>query len=236
MPSNISCPGCGHQGRLPDDLPAGAVLTCHVCRVKFPAQPLVPAPEPADPHGLGVWVGDAISTTPLPPPPMTVTPPPPVVTAQTAAAHLQWVQAEVEQFDVYVARQLALFQKMREQLATFESKTRGEAIVKQQALDRDRAILDARAKGLDAQEAKISAALKLQAEELHGELERQVAAERDNLAKRAEALARTERSLERRMFELDEMEKGVRRELEDAACRLSSHHSPHVYDTALTPG
>ena len=235
MPSNISCPGCGHEGRLPDDLPAGAVLTCHVCRVKFPARPLVPGPEPADPHGLGVWVGDAISITPLPPPP-TVSTPSPVVTAQTAAAHLSWVQAEVEQFDVYVARQLALFQKMREQLATFESKTRGEAIVKQQALDRERAILGARARDLDAQEAKISAALKLQAEELHGELERQVSAERDNLAKRAEALARTERSLERRMFELDEMEKGVRRELEDAAGRLGAHPSPHVYDTAFTPG
>ncbi len=242
MPSNISCPGCGHEGRLPDALPAGAVLTCHVCRVKFPAQPLVPAHEPADPHGLGVWVGDAISSTPLPPPQtvpppaLPVPPPPPVVTPHNAAAHWQWVRTEVEQFDLYVARQLALFQKMREQLATFESKTRGEAIVKQQALDRDRALLDARTKELDAQEAKISAALNLQAEELHGELEQQVAAERENLAKRAEALARTERSLERRMFELDEMEKGVRRELEDAAGRFGSHPAPAVYDTALTPG
>jgi hypothetical protein len=235
MPSNISCPGCGHQGRLPNDLPAGAVLTCHSCRVKFPAEPLVPPPEPADPHGLGIWVGDAITTTPLPPAPV-VTPPPPVVTPQNAAAHLEWVRAEVEQFDLYVTRQLALFQKMREQLAAFESKTRGDAILKLQALDRDRAILDARAKDLDAQEAKISAALKLQAQELHAELERQVSDERENLARRAEALTCTERSLERRMFELDEMERGVRRELEDAAGRLGAHPPSAAYDTAFTTG
>ncbi len=233
MPSYISCPGCGHQGRLPNDLPAGAVLTCHVCRVKFPAEPLVPSPEPADPHGLGVWVGDAITTTPLPPP-AAVSPPPPVVTPQNAAAHLEWVRAEVEQFDLYVSRQLALFQKMREQMAAFESKTRGDAILKQQALDRDRAVLDARANDLNAQEAKISAALKLQAAELHGELERQVATERENLARRAEAVARTERSLERRMFEMDETERGVRRELEDAAGRLGSHPPSVAYDTAFT--
>lgn len=234
MPSNISCPGCGHQGKLPNDLPAGAVLTCHACRVKFPAEPLVPAVAPtADPHGLGVWVGDAITTTPLPSPPV-VPPQPPAVTPQNAAAHVEWVRAELEQFDLYVARQLALFQKMREQLAGFESKTRGDAILKQQALDRDRAILDARAKDLDAQEAMLSAALKLQAAELHAELERQVSDERENLARRAEALTRTERSLERRMFELDEMERGVRRELEDAAGRLGSHPPLVAYDTAFT--
>ena len=194
MSPNIYCPGCGHLGRLPADLPERAVLTCHVCRVKFPAEPLIPPPEPlpvAD--GLGVWVGDAITTTPLPPggvgaselvapapaPAVPVVPPPPVVTPQNAAAHLEWVRAEVEQFDLFVARQLALFQKMREQLATFESKARAEAVLKQQALDRDRAVLDARAKDLDTQEAKLSAALKLQAAELHAELERQVADERE---------------------------------------------------------
>ena len=236
MPTNISCPGCGNLGPPPEQLAEDAILTCPECGVRFPARPLVPPAPAADPHGLGVWVGDAITTTPHPGQPVDPRPTP-VVTPQNAAAHLEWVRTEVERFDVYVARQLSLFQKMLDQLAAFESKTRTEAILKEQSLDRDRALLDARAKELDAQEAKISAALKLQAEELHAELERQVSAERDNLAKRAEALARSERSLERRLAEMDEMERDMKRELEDAACRLTgAHPAPRTYDTAFTAG
>jgi hypothetical protein len=217
MPVKISCPACANQGELPDQLPDGSMLTCRACGVRFPAGSITPPTLPAvttDSNGLGVWVGDTTVAPPVAAPP--AIPPAPVVTPQNAAAHLEWVRAETERFEVYVERQLAVLAKMREQVVAFETKSRAEAVQREQALARDRAILEARAKDLDAQEGKISAALKLQAAELHAELNRQVDAERENLAQRAEAIARTERSLERRMFELDELERGIRQELEEA--------------------
>lgn len=230
MSVNISCPVCANQGELPADMPAGATLTCRACGVRFAAPP-VAAPVAADGPGLGVWVGDGSA-----PPSPAVAPAPPTVTRQNAAAHLDWVRAEAERFDEYVNRQLAVLTKMREQIVAFENKTRTEVVLREQAVARDRALLDARAADLDAQEAKISAALKLQAEELQGELDRQVAAERENLARRAEAVARTERSLERRMFELDELERGIRQELESAAGRFANTPSPRLTDTAFACG
>lgn len=237
MPVKISCPACANQGELPDHLPDGSMLTCRACGVRFPAGSITPPTLPTvttDTHGLGVWVGDASVAPPVAAAP--TTPPPPVITPQNAAAHLDWVRAETDRFAVYVDRQLAVLAKMREQIVAFESKARAEAVQREQALARDRAILDARAADLDAQEGKISAALKLQAAELHAELDRQVAAERENLAKRAEALARTERSLERRMFELDELERGVRQELEESAGRLVATPMPRALNTAFACG
>jgi hypothetical protein len=236
MPVNISCPACANQGELPDDIPAGSTLTCRACGVQFPATTATAPPAvPADPSGLGVWVGDSTAAPPLGPT-VVMKAAPPVVTAQNAAAHLEWVRAETERFEQYVARQLAVMAKMRDQIAAFENKSRTEAVQREQALARDRAILDARAADLDAQEAKISSALRLQAEELHAELERQVAAERENLAKRAEALARTERSLERRMFELDELEQGVRKELDEAAGRFANTPLPRAFNSSFACG
>jgi hypothetical protein len=239
MPVNISCPACANQGELPDDVPAGSTLTCRACGVQFPVTAAVPPTPPtpaasaasADTSGLGVWVGDAAVG-----PPVVLKSPPPVVTPQNAAAHLEWVRAETERFELYVSRQLAVLAKMRDQIAAFENKSRTEAVQKEQALARDRAMLDARAKDLDVQESKISAALRLQAEELHAELERQVAEERENLAKRAEALARTERSLERRMFELEELEQGVRKELDEAAGRFANTPMPRAFNTSFACG
>lgn len=237
MPVKISCPACANQGELPDQLPDGSMLTCRACGVRFPAGSTTPPALPAvttDSHGLGVWVGDTSGTPPVAAAP--AVPPPPVVTPQNAAAHLEWVRAETERFGVYVERQLAVLAKMREQVVAFEAKARAETVQREQALARDRAILDARAADLDAQEAKISAALKLQAAELHAELNRQVDAERENLAQRAEAIARTERSLERRMFELDELERGIRQELEETAGRFTVTPPPRAAVTVFACG
>ncbi|MCU0703037.1 MAG: hypothetical protein MUF18_03500 [Fimbriiglobus sp.] len=223
MSAKMCCPACDHPGTLPPGVPADALLTCPTCGVRFPATPIVPPDVPP----LGVWVGDGHSDPPVPDLPL------PVVTPENAAAYLAWVRAEVERFDVYVARQLALFQKMREQIAAFESRTRTEAVRKEQALDRDRAVLDARAKELDAQEAKISAALKLEAAGLQEELGRQVAAEREQLARRAETLARGERALERRTREVEELEERLRAETRQVERR--TREAEETGRVAITP-
>lgn len=75
--------------------------------------------------------------------------------------------------------------------------------------------LDARVKELDAREAELTARRNRQAEELSAELDRAVAAERVDLARRAEALAHAERTLEQRRGTLCEAEDGVRRQLHE---------------------
>lgn len=217
MSVNISCPSCANQGELPDDLPLNTTLTCRACGVRFnspvPVAPLLPA---TDPHEMGVWVGGPAAATPMPTVPTApATPPPPDITPQNAVAHLEWVRAEVQRFDEYVNRQLVALQKMREQIVSFEGKARSEAVMREQAAARDRAILDARARELEGHLAEQSAALDRQAKELQAELDRQVMVERENLARRAEALARAERSVERRLKELDEMEETIRGGLDD---------------------
>lgn len=223
MPVKVSCPSCNNQGELPDDTPADATLSCRACGTRFPAM-TAPTPAPAAPPavdpGLGVWVGDDSTVAA----PLTVAAPP-VITAENAAAHLEWLQAEVQRFEAHVGRQLAVLQKFREQVVAFENKARADAVVREQAAARDRAILDARARDLDAREAEQMARLNQQAEELGAELDRQVAAERENLAKRAEALTRAERSLERRLKEMEEIEEDVRREVEHAE-RLTTTPAP----------
>lgn len=209
MAVNISCPACGVRGDLPDVTPPNAVLTCQRCGVRFTPPPAAPPPPPplpsADGPSLGIWVGDGAAPTPP-----AVAPAPPAVTRQNAAAHLDWVRAETVRFAEYVTRQLGVIGKMREQVLAFDTKTRAEALQREQAVARDRALLDARAADLDAQATSGSASLQLQAEELQAELDRQVAAERENLARRVEAVAGEERAQERRRRELDEAEKDVR--------------------------
>lgn len=235
MPVKVSCPSCNNQGELPDGTPPDVTLTCRACGVRFPATPFAPPPAPvapADAGGMAVWVGDdtlgAVPLTPALAAPMT---PAPAITAENAAAHLAWLQAEVQRFEAHVSRQLGVLQKFREQVVAFENKARADAVVREQAAARDRAILDARARDLDAREAELMTRLNQQAEELGAELDRQVSAERDNLAHRAEALTRAERSLERRLKELDEIEEDVRREV-DHAERLTVTPAPRG---AITP-
>lgn len=215
MSVNISCPSCANQGELPDDLPPNTTLTCRACGVRFnsPAPVVTPPSLAVDPHGMGVWVGGPVAAAPVLSTP--AVPPPPDITPENAAAHLEWVRAEVQRFDEYVNRQLTALQKMREQIVAFEGKSRSEAVMREQAAARDRAILDARARELEGRLAEQSASLDRQAKELQGELDRQVMVERENLARRAEALARAERSVERRLKELDEMEESIRGELDD---------------------
>jgi hypothetical protein len=245
MPVKVSCPSCNNQGELPDDTPPDATLSCRACGVRFPvtavpaaapgsvwgATPPTPPTPPVD-SGLGVWLGDDSAVAA----PLTVaaTPAAPDITAANAAAHLEWLQAEVQRFEAHVSRQLAVLQKFREQVVAFENKARADAVVREQAAARDRAILDARARDLDAREAELMARLNHQAEELGAELDRQVAAERENLARRAEALTRAERSLERRLKEMEEIEEDVRREV-DHAERLTVTPAPRSVTTTPPP-
>jgi len=106
-----------------------------------------------------------------------------------------------------------------------EQKGRTEWVQQEQAIARDRAMLDARARELDAQQAKLSADLKRQAEELQAELDRRVVAEQENLTRRAEALARSERAMERRREELDATEGPVGRELQAEVERLQGENA-----------
>lgn len=244
MPVKVSCPSCNNQGQLPDDTPRDATLSCRACGVRFPlmstpalapdslwavSPPTPPTATPQVDSGLGVWVGD--DSTVAAPLTVPAAPAAPAVTAENAAAHLEWLQAEVQRFEAHVSRQLGVLQKFREQVVAFENKARADAVVREQAAARDRALLDARARDLDAREAELIARLNQQAEELGAELDRQVAAERENLAKRAEALTRAERSLERRLKEMEEIEEDVRREV-DHAERLTVTPGPR---SAITP-
>lgn len=218
MPVKVSCPACDNQGELPDGTPPDVTLTCRACGVQFPANSFAPPPAPAAPDdsgGMAVWVGDSAAAA-APQTVFAVTSAAPAITAENAAAHLDWLRAEVARFEAHVGRQFGVLQKFRDQVVAFENKARAEAVIREQAAARDRAILDARARDLEAREAELMAQLNRQAEELGAELDRQVAAERENLARRAEALTRAERSLERRLKEMDEIEEDVRREVEHA--------------------
>lgn len=258
MPVNISCPACQNQGELPDDVPADATLSCRRCKTKFSPhpQPIAPAASSTDTGAMGVWVGDdtvvdSLPTLTRPPAAAAAVAEPPTVrrpelqpvspvapsplaaaiTPENAAAHLGWLREETERFEAHVKNQLAVLRKMRDQIASYESTARSEAVLRDQAAARDRAILDARGRELEAREAELTARLNRQAEELSAELDRQVAAERENLARRAEALARAERSLELRLKEVEELEEGVRRELDETAKRLTVTPAPQRLHT-----
>lgn len=209
---------------------AGATLTCRSCGVRFspiaelPATPVLPPPL-AEPDPLldapgGVWVG----VGPAAPPPVVSLTPVPVkaaqrsladVTPENAAAHAAWLRAETERFQNYVERQLAALGKMREQVAAFEAKARADALVREQAVNRDRALVEGRAADLAQREATLAAALTRQGDQMAAELNQMVAAERDHLGKRAAELEKTERSLQVRLAEAEELEQTLRRELDE---------------------
>jgi signal transduction histidine kinase len=231
----ISCPACGNQGDLPAGGLSGVVVTCRQCGVKFAPNPN-PAPFSVAPavvtdSELAVWVGEGPSrqtdVAPILPPveeqiPLAVavadpTPQPTGVeiTAENAAGHLEWLRTETHRFGVYVDRQLAALGKMREQVAAFESKSRADAVVREQALSRERMALDSRAVNIARRETELAAALTQQGDVLAAELNELVSAERDNLARRAEELAKTERSLQLRLNEVEELEHTLRQELDE---------------------
>ena len=208
---------------------AGATLTCRNCGVQFspiadlPSAPVVPPPVSVEPDPLpdaagGVWVGG-----PAVPPVVAVAPAAVKaaqrtladITPENAAAHAAWLRAETERFQNYVERQLAALGKMREQVAAFEAKARADALVREQGLNRERAVVEARAAEVARKEAEFAAALTQQGDELAAELNRQVAAERENLGKRAADLERLERSLQVRLAEVEELEHTLRQELDE---------------------
>jgi hypothetical protein len=141
--------------------------------------------------------------------------PPPEITPENAAAHLRWLTEETRRFQTFVDRQLGVLQKMRAQLNEFEAKARADLLGREQALNRERAVLDARAADVARRESELAAALTRQGEELTAELERLVAAEREQLSRRADELARGEEALQRRLAEAEETEQTMRAELEE---------------------
>ncbi len=206
---------------------AGATLTCRSCGVRFSPIAELPTavPPPVDPDPLpdaagGVWVG----VGPAAPAPVVSLTPAPVkaaqrsladVTPENAAAHAAWLRAETERFQNYVDRQLAALGKMREQVAAFEAKARADALVREQAVNRDRALVEGRATDLAQREATLADALTRQGDEMAAELNQMMAAERDHLGKRAADLERLERSLQVRLAEVEELEHTLRRELDE---------------------
>lgn len=194
-----SCPKCRFEGSLPDDDPGG-LIACPKCGTEF--APTAAAPPVVFPDTPAVWVGAG--------PPPAVTPPPrrgldprlapnPVptgadgkpieITSANAAKHLDWLRAEVGRFDAYVARQLAALRQQRDALAAAESAATDALVTRDMQASRTSAELDAARAAL--------------------------AAERDELARRAESLERGERSLHRRLAEVDELEQQLRGELEE---------------------
>jgi hypothetical protein len=235
----ISCPSCGNQGELPDGGLGQVLLTCRQCGVKFspfaeaPATPTPPA-APVPPliptvaaESVGVWVGTGLSAAVDPvaveppraaPPVVELQPAPPLtlsdLTPETAAAHLDWLKAETDRFQAFVDRQLTALMKMREQVTAAEAKARADTVRREQALNRERTVLDARSADLARRETELAATLTRQGDELAAELDRAVATERDHLAKRADELALMEYSLQQRMAEVMEMEQTLRGELD----------------------
>jgi hypothetical protein len=148
---------------------AGATLTCRNCGVQFSpiadlpsAPPLSVEPDPLPDAAGGVWVGGPSV------PPVVATAPAAVkaaqktladITPENAAAHAAWLRAETERFQNYVERQLAALGKMREQVAAFEAKARADALVREQGLNRERAVVEARAAEVARKEAEFAAAL-----------------------------------------------------------------------------
>lgn len=232
----ISCPACGNQGDLPAGGLGGGIVTCRNCGVRFAPVPeithLLPPPVPpvGDDSVTSVWVGgpaaDVVPVLPVDPAlPLSVAvddtveqtqlTTAPEITPETAAAHLNWLRTETHRFAVYVDRQLAALGKMREQIANYESKTRAEAVVREQTLNRERAALDARAADLARRESELAAALTRQGDQLAAELGEIVATEREHLATRAAELEKMELSLHQRLLEADELEHALREELRE---------------------
>jgi chromosome segregation ATPase len=152
---------------------------------------------------------------PVPAAPIPAIEPPDAITAANAAAHLQWLEDETKRFQDYVDRQLATFQKMREQVAEYESKTRAEALRREQELNRDRAVLDARIAEVNRREAELAATLARHEEELVAELQRLIASEREQIARRSEELDRREQSLAQQFHEMEDIEYSLRNELDE---------------------
>ena len=211
MPLLVSCPKCRFDGHLPDDDPGG-VVACPTCGTAFaPRAALAPVTlSSALADGLSVWVGSDPLPAVTPPPSRGLRPellpganplpppgtPPVEITAANAGAHLDWVRGEVRRFNGYVARQLDLLKKRREEVAALESRAAEAFVTRDLGLTRAHADLAARAAALDRRDADL-------------------AAERAALATRADAVAREERALERQTAEVDELEQTLRGELEE---------------------
>lgn len=222
----ISCPSCGNQGELPDGGLGQVTLTCRNCGVKFSPFAETPTPAVGGPvvESSAVWIGPGagpVAVVPAPKPVVTREPAAAAsltlsdLTPETAAAHLGWLRAETQRFQVYVERQLAALQKMREQVAAYEAKARADTVLREQVLGRERAVVEARTADISRREAELAAALNRRGEELAVELERQVATERGHLERRADELARLEQSLQQRLFEVEELEQTLRSELDE---------------------
>lgn len=185
------CPKCRFEGSLPDDDPGGTIA-CPKCQTEFTPEVALSADAPA------VWVGAGA------PPTVGVTPPPrkglnplptgadgqPVeITPSNAGKHLDWMKTEVARFDAYVARQMNLLRKRRDELSAAESAAANALVARDLQSTRERATLEADRAAL--------------------------AAEREGLARRAEALDRSEKAVQRRLAEVEELEQELRGELEE---------------------
>ncbi|MBN9522586.1 hypothetical protein J0H58_29375 [bacterium] len=174
----VCCPKCRFEGALPDDDPGGTIA-CPKCGTEFAPGGALPADATA------VWVGTGAPPGVTPPPlrkganplPTGAAGRPVEITPSNAGKHLDWMKNEVARFDAYVARQLEVLRKRRDELAAAESAAANALVARDLQGTREKAALEADRAAL--------------------------AAEREGLTRRAEALDRAERSLQRRLAEVE---------------------------------
>jgi hypothetical protein len=238
MPTLISCPMCGLEGELPDDL-VGGLIACPRCNGQFAPSAGVPSvtlssgvgggasPDatvssgrpttPAELDGMSVYVGSQRVPVDVntPPPARSLSPdlgpyavrqpegwddPGVEVTEETAAAHLGWLRQEVARFNRFVAQQLDLIRRSREEMARTDAQVTAAFVTREQEMGREKATRAARA-----------AALEKRAADREAELDARAAA----LEKRLAEVERMEASVQRKLQEAEEIEETLRTELED---------------------
>jgi DNA repair exonuclease SbcCD ATPase subunit len=122
------------------------------------------------------------------------------VTEENAAEHFVWVQQEVDRFNRFVVQQLDLIRRSREEIARTDSQVTAAYITRNQELNREKAIVAARASTLKKLEAD-------RAEEF--------ARQRERLTQRIAEIDRIEATMQRKLAEIEEIEETLRTELEE---------------------
>lgn len=120
-----------------------------------------------------------------------------VITAETAAAHVDWIEKEVARFNRFMTQQLDLIQKTRLDLTRADSQLTAAMLSREQELNREKSIVAARTSALDQREAGLA--------ELRSTLE----------SRRLE-VERMEETVRKRLQEVDEIKQTLREEFEES--------------------
>ena len=157
---------------------------------------------------MSVWVGVEASPVLTPPPNRKLAPdvvrspaPPVAITAENAVAHLDWIEQEVDRFNRFVSTQMELIQKTRLDLTRADAKLSAAILIREQELNREKALLSSRASTLDLREAELVES-------------------RSQIAARLTELERNEQAMQRKMLDFEEVEETMRAEFEESEREL----------------